>query len=133
MIRQASVLGLLLAAGLNTTLFLTAHADYDCTSKRQLLLDKLTTAEQRGDTQALDGLRRALGNVDAYCDDVSLHRQRLASVEEARQAVQAHEQALREALGEGDEEKIAKRQAELAEARAELQQAEAEVEAKPDQ
>ena len=133
MIRQASVLGLLLAAGLNATPILTAHANYDCTSKRQALLDKLTAAEQRGDTQTLDELRQTLGNVDAYCDDVSLHRQRPASIEQARQAVKAHEQALREALGEGDRETIAKRQAELADARAEQQQTEAEVEAKTDQ
>ncbi|MGP0171535.1 DUF1090 domain-containing protein [Pseudomonas sp. NCHU5208] len=133
MIRQATVLGLLLAAGLNATPVFTAQAEFDCASKRQVLQDKLAAAEQRGDKQALDGLRRALGNVDAYCDDVSLHRQRLASVEEARQAVQEHEQALREALGEGDQEKIAQRQAELAEARAELQQAQAEAEAEVDQ
>lgn len=67
--------------------------------------------------------------MDAYCNDVSLHRQRLASVEEARQEVEQRKLDLREAMGQGDPEKIAKHQAKLAEARAELEQAEAEARA----
>lgn len=129
MIRQTTLLGLLLAAGLNASPALSAEVDQNCASKRQVLQDKLAAAEQRGNPEELDGLRRALGNIDAYCNDVSLHRQRLASVDEARQAVQKQEQALREALGEGDQDKIAKLKAELAEARAELQQAQAASEA----
>jgi len=43
--------------------------------------------------------------------------------------VQEREMDLREAMGKGDQEKIAKRQAKLAEARAELEQAEAEARA----
>lgn len=127
MIRQATALGLLLTATLNVTLPLAAEADKDCNDKRRVLQEKIETAQQQGNTTELDGLRRALGNVDAYCNEVSLHRQRLASVEEARQEVEQRKQDLREAMGQGDQEKIAKHQAKLAEARAELEQAEAEA------
>lgn len=125
MIRQATALGLLLTATLNVTLPLAAEADKDCNDKRRVLQEKIETAQRQGNTTELDGLRRALGNVDAYCNDVSLHRQRLASVEEARQEVEQRKLDLREAMGQGDPEKIAKHQAKLAEARAELEQAEA--------
>ena len=129
MIRHATLLGLLLAAGLNTTPMLTAVADSDCDSKRQLLEEKIEAARKRGDSDELDGLHRALGNVEANCPDASLHSERLADVETARQQVQQREMALREAMGEGDARTIAERQAELAEARSELQQAEAEARA----
>lgn len=129
MIRQATALGLLLTATLNVTLPLAAEADKDCNDKRRVLQEKIETAQRQGNTTELDGLRRALGNVDAYCNDVSLHRQRLASVEEARQEVEQRKLDLREAMGQGDPEKIAKHQARLAEARAELEQAEAEARA----
>ncbi|MCW1935571.1 DUF1090 domain-containing protein [Pseudomonas sp. MDMC_285] len=74
-------------------------------------------------------MQRALGNVEMNCDDATLHSDRLASVKEAREEVQEREMDLREAMGKGDQEKIAKRQAKLAEARAELEQAEAEARA----
>ena len=46
MIRHATLLGLLLAAGLNTTPMLTAVADSDCDSKRQLLEEKIAKYPQ---------------------------------------------------------------------------------------
>lgn len=129
MIRQTAVLGLLLAANLNITPLLAADGEGGCAVKRQVLQDKIEAAQQSGNSQELDGLRRALGNVDAHCDDASLHEERLASVKEAREEVQEREKDLREAIGTGDQEKIAKHQARLAEARAELEQAEAEANA----
>ncbi|ATH83983.1 DUF1090 domain-containing protein [Ectopseudomonas hydrolytica] len=131
MIRQATLLGLLLAAGLHATPLLAAEADadVDCPTKRQILQEKIEAARAQGNSQELDGLHRALGNVEAHCDEASLHRQRLAGVEEARQEVQRREMDLRDAMGKGDQEKIAKRQAKLAEARSELEQAEAEARA----
>ena len=117
MIRQTALFGLLLAA----------DGEDGCAVKRQVLQEKIEAAQQSGNSRELDGLRRALGNVDAHCDDASLHEERLASVKEAREEVQEREKDLREAMGTGDQEKIAKRQAKLAEARAELQQAEAEA------
>lgn len=129
MIRHVTLLGLLLAAGLNTTPILTAVADSDCASKRQLLQEKIEVARKQGDSRKLDGLHRALGNVDSHCTDESLHSERLADVEEARQEVHQREMDLRDAMGKGDAQAIAKRQAKLAEARSELQQAEAEARA----
>lgn len=129
MIRHVTLLGLLLAAGLNTTPILTAVADSDCASKRQLLQEKIEAARKQGDSRKLDGLHRALGNVESHCTDDSLHSERLADVEEARQEVRKREMDLRDAMGKGDAQTIAKRQAKLAEARAELQQAEAEARA----
>ena len=123
MIRHTALFGLLLAANLNAMPLLAAG----CAVKRQVLQEKIDAAQQSGNTRELDGLRRALGNVDAHCEDASLHEERLASVKEAREEVQEREKDLREAMGTGDQEKIAKRQAKLAEARAELQQAEAEA------
>ncbi|WP_161865795.1 MULTISPECIES: DUF1090 domain-containing protein [Pseudomonas] len=127
MIRQTALFGLLLAANLNVTPLLAADGEDGCAVKRQVLQEKIEAAQQSGNSRELDGLRRALGNVDAHCDDASLHEERLASVKEAREEVQEREKDLREAMGTGDQEKIAKRQAKLAEARAELQQAEAEA------
>lgn len=125
MIRQTALLGLLLAANLNATPILAAEGDSGCAAKRQVLQEKIDAAHKSGNSRELDGLQRALGNVDAHCDDASLHKKRLATVEEARKEVQEREMDLREAMGKGDQEKIAKRQAKLAKARAELQQAEA--------
>lgn len=127
MIRQTALLGLLLAANLNATSILAAEADSGCATKRQVIEEKIEAARQNGNSHELDGLQRALGNVAANCDDATLHSERLASVEQARQEVEEREMDLREAIGKGDQEKIAKRQAKLAEARAELQQAEAEA------
>jgi multidrug resistance efflux pump len=129
MIRQTTVLGLLLAANLNATPLLAADGEGGCAVKRQVLQEKIEAAQQSGNSQELDGLGRALGNVDAHCDDASLHKERLASVKEAREEVKKREMDLREAMGKDDQEKIAKRQARLAEARAELEQAEAEARA----
>ncbi|WP_275545563.1 DUF1090 domain-containing protein [Pseudomonas sp. Marseille-Q0931] len=127
MIRHTALFGLLLAANLNAMPLLAADGEGGCAVKRQVLQEKIDAAQQSGNTRELDGLRRALGNVDAHCEDASLHEERLASVKEAREEVQEREKDLREAMGTGDQEKIAKRQAKLAEARAELQQAKAEA------
>ncbi|HBZ96173.1 MAG TPA: DUF1090 domain-containing protein [Pseudomonas sp.] len=127
MIRHTALFGLLLSANLNAMPLLAADGEGGCAVKRQVLQEKIDAAQQSGNTRELDGLRRALGNVDAHCEDASLHEERLASVKEAREEVQEREKDLREAMGTGDQEKIAKRQAKLAEARAELQQAEAEA------
>lgn len=129
MIRHSHLLALLLLAGLSSAAVMAAEPDTDCAGKRQVLQEKIEAAQQRGNTRELDGLHRALGNIEANCDDVTLHRQRLATVEEARQEVLQREMDLRDALGSGDPEKIAKRQAKLAEARAELAQAQAEARA----
>ncbi|RRV29166.1 DUF1090 domain-containing protein [Pseudomonas sp. o96-267] len=129
MIRQTALLGLLLAANLNATPILAAEGDGGCASKRQVIEEKIEAARKNGNSQQLDGLQRALGNVEMNCDDATLHSDRLASVKEAREEVQEREMDLREAMGKGDQEKIAKRQAKLAEARAELEQAEAEARA----
>nr|WP_256835563.1 DUF1090 domain-containing protein [Pseudomonas oleovorans] len=129
MIRQTALLGLLLAANLNATPILAADGDGGCATKRQVIEEKIEAARKNGNTQQLDGLQRALGNVEMNCDDATLHSDRLASVKEAREEVQEREMDLREAMGKGDQEKIAKRQAKLAEARAELEQAEAEARA----
>jgi len=129
MIRQTALLGLLLAANLNAVPILAAEPASGCATKRQVIEEKIEAARQSGNSRELEGLQKALGNVDAHCDDATLHRERLASVEEARQEVQEREMDLREAMGKGDQEKIAKRQAKLAESRAELEQAEAEARA----
>ena len=129
MIRQTTLLGLALAAGLTAAPILADEPQGGCAAKRQVLQEKIEVARENGNSHELDGLQRALGNIEAQCDDDSLHRERLAGVEEARQEVQEREMDLREAMGKGDPEKVAKRQAKLAEARAELEQAEAEARA----
>lgn len=129
MIRQTTLLVLCLGASLGSAGALAAEPAGGCAAKRQVLEEKIAAATQHGNTNQLDGLRRALGNIEAQCDDDTLHRERLATVEEAKQEVQEREMDLREAMGKGDPDKIAKRQAKLAEARAELEQAEAEARA----
>lgn len=123
MIRQATVLGLMLVAGLNVTPILAAKPDGDCAAKRQVIQEKIEAARQNGHSHELQGLQRA----QAHCDDAALRQERLADVKDARQEVEEREMDLRDAMGKGDQEKIGKRQAKLAEARAELEQAEAEA------
>ena len=127
MIRQATVLGLMLVAGLNVTPILAAKPEGDCAAKRQVIQEKIEAARQNGHSRDLQGLQRALGKVEAHCDDAALRQERLADVKDARQEVEEREMDLRDAMGKGDQEKIGKRQAKLAEARAELEQAEAEA------
>ncbi|VXC08855.1 conserved hypothetical protein [Pseudomonas sp. 8Z] len=124
MIRQAAVLGLLLIAGLNVTPPLVAEADKGCDSTRQVLQKKIASARLQGDTAELEGLHQAQKNVDAYCRGAQLQKERLANVEQAREAVEQREMALRGAIAQDDPQMIAKDQAKLAEAREEQAQSE---------
>lgn len=127
MTRQPHLLVLLLAAGLTT---LPAHATEPltgCAAKRQELQEKLEMARHHGNSSQVNGLEKALRQLDANCTDEALHEERQAKLEKARQEVQEREHDLREAEAKGDPQKIAKRQAKLAEARAELEQADAAI------
>lgn len=124
MIRQLTLLGLLLTSSA------ASFADNDstgCAAKRQALQEKIEIARQHGNSRQVAGLEEALSQVEAHCNDDTLASRRQAKVEDARQEVQQREMDLREALGKGDPDKIAKRQAKLAESRLELEQAQAEL------
>ena len=83
-----------------------------------------SSAPQRGHSQELAGLQRALAANQAHCSDASLAKAREADIRAAQKKVAEREKSLAEAERKGNAKKIAKRKAKLAEARRDLAEAE---------
>jgi len=94
-----------------------------CDAKRAALEQELAYARQYGNTHRIQGLERALSNVNTYCTDESLKAELEQDVAQKELEVREREADLREAIAKGDPDKIASREEKLAEARYELAEA----------
>lgn len=118
---------LLLAATLATAATTQLSQLTGCAAKRQAISEQIEAAKSHGNSSQQAGLEKALKEVENNCNDASLRAEREAKVVEAEEEVSEREGDLREALADGDQDDISKRQLKLEEARTELQQAREEL------
>jgi hypothetical protein len=98
-----------------------------CAAKRQAIAAQLEIAKSHGNSSQQAGLEKALKEVENNCTDADLQAKREAKVVKAEEEVAEREADLREAMAEGDQDDISKRQRKLQESRTELQQAREEL------
>lgn len=108
--------------------FTAAHAANTltgCAAKKQEIETQLSFARQHNNSHQVDGLEKALKEVQQNCTESSLLKQRQEKVSEKKFKVQEREEQLAKAKAEGrSASKIQKREDKLAEARQELKEAE---------
>jgi len=102
-------------------------ADSLCEQKERDIKHEIEMAQQHNNLRRVNGLERALTEVQADCSDKKLEAAHLERINAQKQKVAEREHELREERDEGhDREKIAKRQQKLDEARRELKKLQAE-------
>lgn len=109
----------ILPAGANNT---------GCDRKRANLERELQYARQYGNRHRIEGLERALSNVNTYCSDRDLIRDLQEDIDDKMEDIAELEEELAEAMLRGDPEKIARKEAKLAEALEELADLKLELE-----
>ena len=95
-----------------------------CKAKKEALETRLAAARRHNNTGQIEGLQRALQNVQAWCTDSDLKAKAEYEVWEKHNEVQEREQELTQARAGGKKKKIAKQERKLQEARQELREAE---------
>ncbi|MDX1300107.1 MAG: DUF1090 domain-containing protein [Pseudomonas sp.] len=98
-----------------------------CAGKRHAISEQLDIAKSHGNSNQQAGLEKALKAVDDNCNDTDLRAEREAKVVKAIEDVDEREKDLREALADGDQDDINKRQDKLQASRTKLQQARDEL------
>ncbi|QCJ68665.1 DUF1090 domain-containing protein [Providencia heimbachae] len=107
---------------------MAAQPQNGCDIKKQKIEKQIEYAKAHGNSHQMNGLQRALDNVNAYCTPESLYRDSQKEVAEKMEKVKEREAELLEEKQKGnDSQKIAKRERKLAEAQEELSQAQAEL------
>ncbi|WP_312829032.1 DUF1090 domain-containing protein [Pantoea anthophila] len=102
-------------------------AELLCEQKEQDIKHEIEMAQKHNNLRRVNGLERALTEVQADCSDKKLEAAHLERINAQKQKVAEREHELREERDEGhDREKIAKRQQKLDEARRELKKLQAE-------
>lgn len=94
-----------------------------CTAKRASIENRIAEAQQKGRTQELDGLHKALAANQAKCSDDALIKQRDARIRKAQGKVDKRERKLAEATRDGSVRKMSAAKGDLDRARAELEAA----------
>ncbi|AKJ43870.1 hypothetical protein QQ39_11485 [Pragia fontium] len=136
--KKLSLIPLVLAltAGYSTM----ASAYENCNAKRAALENQIRIAQQYGNINKVNSLKRALANVNAYCVDNNNSGNVTQSLEKKVQKLEekladkksdvAEVKAdLNKAKAKGDAKKVAKYQAKLAEKQAEVQAVQQELKA----
>lgn len=95
-----------------------------CEAKKQALEARLAAARRHNNTGQVEGLQRALQNVQAWCTDNNLKAKADYEVWEKQNEVREREKDLTQARSGGKKKKIAQREHKLQEARQELREAE---------
>ncbi|EMJ9775705.1 TPA: DUF1090 domain-containing protein [Morganella morganii] len=106
-------------------------AQNGCDIKKSKIQEQLSYAKAHGNTHRVQGLERALQNVNTYCTPNSLRDDARDEVSDRTKEVAERKADLQKAIDKGDISKIAKRERKLAEAEAELKEAQAELDALP--
>lgn len=104
-------------------------AQNGCDIKKIKIQEQLSYAKAHGNTHRVQGLERALQNVNTYCTPNSLRDDARDEVSDRTKEVAERKADLQKAIDKGDISKIAKRERKLAEAEAELKEAQAELDA----
>ncbi|HAT1528841.1 TPA: DUF1090 domain-containing protein [Morganella morganii] len=104
-------------------------AQNGCDIKKSKIQEQLSYAKAHGNTHRVQGLERALQNVNTYCTPNSLRDDARDEVSDRTKEVAERKSDLQKAIDKGDISKIAKRERKLAEAEAELKEAQAELDA----
>lgn len=102
-------------------------AQNGCDIKKSKIQEQLSYAKAHGNTHRMQGLERALQNVNTYCTPNSLRDDARDEVSDRTKEVAERKADLQKAIDKGDISKIAKRERKLAEAEAELKEAQAEL------
>ncbi|WP_274371058.1 DUF1090 domain-containing protein [Morganella morganii] len=104
-------------------------AQNGCDIKKSKIQEQLSYAKAHGNTHRVQGLERALQNVNTYCTPNSLRDDARDEVSDRTKEVAERKADLQKAIDKGDISKIAKRERKLAEAETELKEAQAELDA----
>lgn len=102
-------------------------AQNGCDIKKSKIQEQISYAKAHGNTHRVQGLERALQNVNTYCTPNSLRNDARDEVSDRTKEVAERKADLQKAIDKGDISKIAKRERKLAEAEAELKEAQAEL------
>ncbi|MGJ7065618.1 DUF1090 domain-containing protein [Morganella morganii] len=102
-------------------------AQNGCDIKKSKIQEQISYAKVHGNTHRVQGLERALQNVNTYCTPNSLRNDARDEVSDRTKEVAERKADLQKAVDKGDISKIAKRERKLAEAEAELKEAQAEL------
>lgn len=102
-------------------------AQNGCDIKKSKIQEQISYAKAHGNTHRVQGLERALQNVNTYCTPNSLRDDARDEVSDRIKEVAERKADLQKAVDKGDISKIAKRERKLAEAEAELKEAQAEL------
>lgn len=98
-----------------------------CEIKKQNIQRQMEYAKTHGNQYRLQGLERALQNVERYCTPDKVVENTRLELREKQLDIKERELELKEAQLKGDADKIAKRENKLAEAKAELKELENEL------
>lgn len=98
-----------------------------CEIKKQNIQRQIEYAKAHGNQYRLQGLERALQNVERYCTPEKVVENTRLELREKQLDVKERELELQEAQLKGDADKIAKRENKLAEAKIELKELENEL------
>ncbi len=91
-----------------------------CMQKEKAIEQEIAAAKQHDNQRRVNGLERALTEVQANCSDEKLKAAHQENIKAKQREVAEREQDLKDAQEDGDKEKIAKRQRKLQEEREEL-------------
>ncbi|MEF3099085.1 DUF1090 domain-containing protein [Raoultella terrigena] len=103
-----------------TSLSSSAFAISPCQEKEQDIQREISYAEKHHNQNRIDGLNKALREVQAHCSDSKLKADHQQKIAKQREEISERQRDLREAEQKGDAEKISKRQHKLDEAQQEL-------------
>ncbi|MBQ0213636.1 DUF1090 domain-containing protein [Proteus vulgaris] len=98
-----------------------------CEIKKQNIQKQMEYAKAHGNQYRLQGLERALQNVERYCTPEKVVENTRLELREKQLDVKERELELKEAQLKGDTDKIAKQERKLAEEKAELKAIEDEL------
>ncbi|WP_082956984.1 DUF1090 domain-containing protein [Morganella psychrotolerans] len=120
-----------LAFGLSALLMSTSaiSAQNGCEIKKDKITEQIRYAKAHGNTYRVQGLERALQNVETYCTPDSLRNDARSEMNDRKKEVEEQKADLQKAIDKGDKAKIAKRERKLAEAEAKLKTAQSELDA----
>ncbi|MFS1539942.1 MAG: DUF1090 domain-containing protein [Candidatus Phlomobacter fragariae] len=95
-----------------------------CEIKKQKLQTEIEYAKKYGNQHRINGLEKALKNLQHDCTSKSVYQKNKNEVEKKRLKVKEREVDLKAAQAKGDKNKISKQQQKLQQAKTELHQAE---------